>query len=175
MNRGARRRIAKSVGVHKDTVRNDLMGIGEISPPAATITGRSGKRWGSTRRIAEAVGVSRTTVVRDIEEGVTNVTPSSNETITGRDGKQYPARVGACQVIKIYHLPRTWHPRARGRTGWSRRRIAAAVKVGKTTVLRDLGSIGPFGPMPDMIEISDGRTYPARRPATTERAGGSSD
>ncbi|ACZ38919.1 hypothetical protein Sthe_1484 [Sphaerobacter thermophilus DSM 20745] len=43
------RRIAKAVGVHKDTVRNDLMSIGEISPPAATITGRDGKQYPARR------------------------------------------------------------------------------------------------------------------------------
>jgi ParB-like chromosome segregation protein Spo0J len=47
----------------------------------------------------------------------------------------------------------------------STRKIAAAVGVDHSTVVRDLESIGADAPMPEAVETSDGRTYPARRPA----------
>ena len=46
-------------------------------------------------RIAEAVGVDQSTVVRDtrsIGAGDADASPAPAATITGRDGKQYPAR-----------------------------------------------------------------------------------
>ncbi len=47
------------------------------------------ERGWSTRRIAEKLGVSHMTAQRDAESGVTNVTP---DTVTGSDGKSYPAQ-----------------------------------------------------------------------------------
>lgn len=72
----------------------------------------------STRRIAEAVGVSHMTVARDTESIVTDVPPVTDvtpaATITGRDGKQYPARRPAttehvCDVCgEVLRRP-MWH------------------------------------------------------------------
>ena len=46
----------------------------------------------STRAIAEKVGVSQPTVLRDTEKsGDTNVSPDTKR-VTGKDGKNYPAR-----------------------------------------------------------------------------------
>ena len=53
--------------------------------------------------------------------------------------------------------------------GWSTRRIAEAVGVSHPTVINDLRQgIGQDLPMPSRVMTADGRTYPARRPATTE-------
>src|SRR5690606_37915330 len=46
----------------------------------------------STRRIAEAVGVDHKTVANDLRRIGENSPPAPAATITGRDGKQYPAR-----------------------------------------------------------------------------------
>ena len=53
--------------------------------------------------------------------------------------------------------------------GWSTRRIADAVSVHHTTVLRDLDEIGADAPIsvPERIERQGGGSYPARRPPLT--------
>lgn len=55
------------------------------------------------------------------------------------------------------------------RMGWSTRRIAKAVGVSQPTVINDLRQgIDQDLSMPSRVMTADGRTYPARRPATTE-------
>lgn len=51
--------------------------------------------------------------------------------------------------------------------GHSLRAIAGAVGVDPKTVRNDLASIGDDSPMPERVRTSDGRTYPARRPAVS--------
>ena len=59
----------------------------------------------STRRIAEAVGVDHKTVANDLRRIGENSPPAPAATITGRDGKQYPARrpatTGAAAVSRF--------------------------------------------------------------------------
>lgn len=49
--------------------------------------------------------------------------------------------------------------------GHSLRAIGGALGVDKRTVQRDLDRIGAGAPMPDRVRTTDGRTYPASRPA----------
>jgi hypothetical protein len=95
----------------------------------------------STRQIGERLGVNHSTVVRDLEGGA----DAPPETITGRDGKTYPAT--RPQTSPSAPVPEGT-PEASG---------------------RDLKAVSEL-PTPDRITGRDGKSYPATKPPVPGRS-----